>query len=101
VVPIPKPGLPKNNPLSLTPTALTNTMCKVMEKMVKERLIWKLEQDKLLCEKQSGFRRGRSTTNNLLILERTISESFARKWPTFIAVFDIKKAYVDVSLLTS
>jgi hypothetical protein len=55
-------------------------MCKVMEKMVKERLMRKLEQDELLYEDQSGFRRGRSTTDNLLILERTISESFARKW---------------------
>jgi hypothetical protein len=89
VVPITKQGLPKDNPLSFTPIALTNTMCKVMEKMVKERLMWKLEYDEideLLCEKQSGFRRGRSGTDNLLILKGMISESFAGKWPTFIAL---------------
>jgi hypothetical protein len=91
VVAIPKPGLPKDDPLSFRPIALTKTMCKVMEKMViKERLMWKLEYaelDELLCEKQSGFRRmRRSGTNNLLIRKGMISESFARKWPTFIVL---------------
>jgi hypothetical protein len=41
-------------------------MFKIMEKMVKEMLMWKLEQDELLYEDQSGFRRGRSTTDKTL-----------------------------------
>jgi hypothetical protein len=30
-------------------------MCKITEKMVKEMLMWKLEQDELLYEDQSGL----------------------------------------------
>jgi len=93
VIPILKPDSVKDDPKSYRPIALTNVPCKVIEKMVKERLMWKIENDKLLSENQNGFRKGRSTSDNLLILERTISESFSRKKHTFVAFFDVKKAY--------
>jgi hypothetical protein len=75
--------------------ALTNIPCKLMEKMEKERLMWRLEHDNLLCEILSGFRKGRL---DLLILERVILEGFSKSTHTLVAFFDIKKAYDRVYL---
>jgi Reverse transcriptase (RNA-dependent DNA polymerase) len=82
----------KDNPSNYRPIALTNVSCKVIEKMVKERFMWKLENDNILSENQNGFRKGRST-DNLPILKRTISGGFSKKKHTFFAFFDLKKAY--------
>ena len=47
VIPIPKPGKDKTDPLSYRPIALTSCICKVMERMINNRLVWYLEKNKL------------------------------------------------------
>jgi len=47
VIPIPKPAKDTSNPNNYRPIALTSCLCKVMERMVNNRLVWFLERNKL------------------------------------------------------
>ena len=69
VVPIPKLGKDTSDPPNYRPIALTSCVCKVMERMVNNRLVWYLERNKIITPTQSGFRKSRSTTDQLVRLE--------------------------------
>jgi len=73
VVPITKPGKDTSNPTNCCPIALTSCVCKVMERMVNNRLVWYLERNKIITHTQSGFCIGRSTT------ESFVREAFIQK----------------------
>ncbi|GFT09342.1 RNA-directed DNA polymerase from mobile element jockey [Trichonephila clavipes] len=64
-----------------------------MERIVSARLMFHLESHNLLSPFQSGFRKSRSTTDNLLRLETSIREAFVEKQYNISVFFDIKKAY--------
>ena len=49
---IPKPGKDHFNSLNYRPIALTNCICKTVERMVNERLVWYLEKNGLLAKQQ-------------------------------------------------
>ena len=61
VIPIPKPGKDPSDPNSYRPIALTSCLCKTMERLVNNRLVWVLETEKLLSKFQCGFRKSNST----------------------------------------
>jgi len=42
---------------------------------------------------QSGFRKGRSTTDQLLRLESSVREAFIQKQHVTVIFFDLEKAY--------
>jgi len=75
VLPIPKAGKDPHDPSSYKPIALTSTMCKIMERLIANRLIWHLEKHKLLNNAQTGFRRNRSTIDQIIRLQDTINRS--------------------------
>ncbi|GFX38829.1 probable RNA-directed DNA polymerase from transposon X-element [Trichonephila clavipes] len=66
VIPILKPGKVATDPLSYRPIALTSCFCKTFERMVNTRLVYVLEKEKCISPMQSGFRKGRSTLDNLV-----------------------------------
>ena len=49
VIPTPKPGKDSTNPANYRPIALTSCICKTMERMVNDRLVWFLEKNKLIA----------------------------------------------------
>ena len=49
IISIPKPGKDHFNPLNYRLIALTSCMCKTVERMVNERLVWYLEKNGLLA----------------------------------------------------
>ena len=68
-------------------------MCKTFERVVNERLVWYLEANHILTEYQSGFRKRRSTTDQLVRLESYIREAFVRRERVVSVFFDLEKAY--------
>ena len=79
IVSIPKAGKDSSDPSNYRPIALTSCVCKVMERMVNNRLVWYLERNKVITPMQSGFRKGRSTTDQLVRLETFVREAFIQK----------------------
>ena len=66
-------------------------MCKLIIMVVRERINECVEESGMLGDIQCGFRRGRRTEDNLIMLERMIDMAKVRKKCLFV-VF-IEKAY--------
>jgi len=93
VVPIPKPGKDTSNPTNYRHIALTSCIWKVMERMANNRLVWYLERNKIIIPTQSGFRKGRSTTDQLVRLESFVRDAFIQKQYATAIFFDLEKAH--------
>ncbi|GFV89084.1 putative RNA-directed DNA polymerase from transposon X-element [Trichonephila clavipes] len=61
--------------------------------MVNARLVYQLEKNKCIPLFQSGFRKGRSTLDNIIQLESKIRNAFVRRNHLVSIFFDIEKAY--------
>ncbi|GBO16321.1 hypothetical protein AVEN_116216-1 [Araneus ventricosus] len=57
IIPILKPHKPPENPSSYRPVSLTNACCKLMERMVTNRLNYFLETYNKIPDFQAGFRK--------------------------------------------
>ena len=93
IIPIPKPGKDDTNANNYRPIALTSCVCKTMERMINERLIWYIETAAMITIFQSGFRKTRSTIDHLVRLETFIREGFIKQEHVVSIFFDLEKAY--------
>ena len=93
IVPILKEGKPGYFASSYRPIALTSNLCKLMERMVTNRLRWFLEKHKHLNINQSGFRQKRNTLDQLIRLSDDIVKSISVKGYTLGVFMDFEKAY--------
>ncbi|GBN63193.1 putative RNA-directed DNA polymerase from transposon X-element [Araneus ventricosus] len=93
IIPIAKPGKDPQDPTNYRPIALTSCLCKILERMVNARLVYILETNKWLSPFQSGFRRGRSTLDNILRLETSMRDAFVSKKHLISIMFTMEKAY--------
>ena len=93
IISIPKPGKDNFNPLNYRPIALTSCICKTVERMVNERLVWYLEKNGLLAKQQCGYRSNRSTVDHLVRLETFIRDAFIHNQHLVAVFFDLQKAY--------
>jgi len=82
-----------SDPSNYHPIALTSCIFNVMERMINSRLVWYLEQNKLISPMQCGFRKQRSTTDHLVRLESFVREAFAQRQHAVRVFFDLEKAY--------
>ena len=64
-----------------------------MERMINNRLVLYLEQNKLISPMQCSFRKQRITTNHLVRLESFVREAFALQQHAVGVFFDLEKAY--------
>ena len=92
-VPILKPGKDKSDAGSYRPISLLPCLGKLMERVVKRRLEWFIEENELLSLDQYGFRKGKSTLDCLLQISQNISESLANKEHCLVVYLDLKSAY--------
>ncbi|GFY26334.1 putative RNA-directed DNA polymerase from transposon X-element [Trichonephila clavipes] len=92
-IPILKPGKVATDPLSYRPIALTSCFCTTFERMINTRLVYVLEKEKCISPLQSGFRKCRSTLDNLVFLESQIRDAFVKRNHLVSLFFDIEKAY--------
>ena len=82
----PKPGKDNFNSLNYRPITLTSCLCKTVERVVNERLVWYLEKNGLLTKQQCGYRANRSTVDHLIRLETFIRDAFIQN-QHLVAVF--------------
>ena len=93
IIPFPKPGKDPTQPGSYRPIALTSCLCKIMERMVNNRLVWYLEENNILTPFQAGFRKNRSTNDQLIRLETLLRDAFINNDHVVSIFFDLEKAY--------
>ena len=65
IIPIFKKGS-KCSPNNYRPVSLTSILCKVMETLVKTKVLNHMTENQLICEEQHGFTPGRSCSTQLL-----------------------------------
>ena len=68
IIPILKSGKPLTHLLHIDPISLTSCTSKLFERMVLGRLIYFFKQQDILSPVQAGFRPGRSTVDQVLLL---------------------------------
>ena len=97
VIPILKAGKDPFSPASYRPISLTNTLCKIYEKIVNDKLLWYLEDNKLLNPKQFAFRKNKNTVDPITIFTTDVLNGFAQKKITMATFFDLEKAYDTIN----
>jgi hypothetical protein len=95
VTPIFKKGA-KHMASNYRPISLTSTACKIMERMIKDKLVSHLEGNSLLTNVQHGFRTKRSCLTNLLDYLEDVTEYLDQGWPVDVIFFDYSKAFDKV-----
>lgn len=93
IIPIRKPGKDPSKPGNYRPIALTSHICKLMERMINERLMYFLESKDIIASCQSGFRKGRNTIDSVINLEDEIRKAQVNKETVGTVFFDVEKAY--------
>ena len=94
VVAIPKPGKPVGDPKSYRPISLLCVPYKILEKLTYARvepLIYSL-----LPKEQAGFRRGKSTVDEVVLLTQNIEDSFEAKKKGGAVFVNLTAAYETV-----
>ena len=97
ILPILKVGKDQSDPKNYRPISLTSNICKLIERMVNNRLIWFLEKSQKLSPQQYGFRPGRTTIDPIAALTTDILNGFKEKKTTTAVFFDFEKAFDTIS----
>src|SRR6218665_3619976 len=92
ILPLPKASKDLSVPGSYRPISLTSTLCKVMEKMVTNRLQWFVEGRGLLTKDQTGFRQN-STIDQIIRLQDQITKRINHREHVLGIFIDFEKAY--------
>lgn len=96
VISLLKKGKPSNKLNSYRPISLTSVCCKVAEKMVEQRLREYLESTGAISDCQAGFRRYRSTVDQVMKLTQAVKDGFHRRQSTLAVLVDFRAAYDKV-----
>ena len=91
---IPKPKKPVEDPKSYRPISLLCVPYKILERLIHARV--EPIVDPLLPREQAGFRRGRSTVNQTVLLTQNIDDSFEAKKKADAVFVDLTAAYNTV-----
>ena len=94
VITISKPGKPVGDPKSYQPISLLCVPYKILERLIYARV--KPLIDPLLPKEQAGFRHGRSTVDQIVLLTQNIKDSFEAKKKASAIFVDLTAAYDTV-----
>ena len=98
VIMLPKPGKDLTKPTSYRPISLLPAIGKVFERIIASRLSTFLEKANYFDENQAGFRRNRSTLDQLFKLSQSVSTAL-KKHKKAVGVFlGVEKAFDAVWL---
>ena len=91
VVAIPKPSKPAEDPQSYRPISLLCFPYKILERLIYNCV--KPLIDPLLSKEQAGFRHGKSTTDQVVLLPQNIEDSFEAKKKAGTVFVDLTAGY--------
>ena len=92
VQPVPKKGS-RSDPSNYRPIAVTSLLSKIMERIIKQNLMDYLETNKLIHDRQYGFRSKRSTGDVMAYLTEVWSHSLHSFGETQAVALDLAKAF--------
>ena len=87
---------PREDAKNYRPISLTCICSKVMETLIKNRILEHISAMGILNNSQHGFNRGRSCLTNLLMMTEECSSNLDKKIPTDIVYLDFAKAFDTV-----
>ena len=93
VVPLLKPTKPPHDPNSFRPISLTIALCKLVEKMVANRLMSFLIKHNIIVDYQFGFQKNKSTLDPLALLDYAIRNTIIEDEYLVVVFLDLEKAY--------
>ena len=96
ITPILKPGKKSNDPASYRPISLLNTLSKLTEKIILNRLNAHDSKEKIIIDEQFGFRHNHNTVQQVVRIVNDISVNFNKKKLTTMVLLDIEKAFDKV-----
>ncbi|KAI5755240.1 hypothetical protein M8J77_015309 [Diaphorina citri] len=91
ILPIIKPNKPKTDPLSYRPIGLLNTISKVFEQILLNRI--NSTNIQITQHEQCGFKKHLSTTHQLTKIVQDISYGLTKNKSTLMVLLDIEKAF--------
>ena len=94
VVALPKPNKPAQDPKSYRPISLLCLPFKILERLIHSRIDPVV--DPQLPREQAGFRRGRSTVDQVTLLTQYIEDSFQNNEKAGVVFLDLTAAYDTV-----
>ena len=94
MVAIPKPGKSVGDPKSYRPISLLCVPYKILERLIYARVEPLI--DPLLPKEQAGFRRGKSTVDQVVLLTQNIEDSFEAKKKAGAVFVNLTAAYDTV-----
>ncbi|KAJ3607349.1 hypothetical protein NHX12_024400 [Muraenolepis orangiensis] len=94
VIALPKPNKPAEDPKSYRPISLLCVPFKILERMIHSRI--EPVVDSQLPREQAGFRRGRSTADQVTLLCQDIEDSFQNNEKAGVVYLDLTAAYDTV-----
>ena len=86
----------KTNPANYRPITLVSCIGKVFTSIINKRLSTYLEENKLLNETQSGFRKQYSTLDNIMVLYSLTEYFKSKKCKLYCCFVDFTKAFDNV-----
>ena len=86
----------KSKPGNYRPVSLTNVLGKVMESIIRDKVVEHRESNSFLSECQHSFIAKRSCTTNLFAVLDKWTESFDRRTPVDVVYLDFSKAFDSV-----
>ena len=92
VTPVHKKSL-RSEPGNYRPISLLSVVSKIFERIIGEQLTAYLEEHHLLSPRQYGFRKGRSTSDLLLLLSKSWHDSLDSGRPSLVIALDIAGAF--------
>jgi ribonuclease HI len=100
IVPIPKPGRDPQSLSSLRPISMISCLCKIFHTILMNRLEWFIEKHDLFGSETTGFRKCRSTLDNLANLVLTVQFGFTKNESTIGCFIDINDAYNNIDVIS-
>ncbi|MES9974559.1 MAG: reverse transcriptase domain-containing protein, partial [Candidatus Thiodiazotropha sp.] len=92
ICPIYKGG-DRHSPSNYRPISLTSIPCKILERLLKKRIMSHLENNKLLSQRQHGFRPNHSCLTNLLCFMDSLTQAYDNREVSDAIFFDFAKAF--------